>query len=226
MKIEKFTGYAEHEVDASATAVPAADVRRSLRPPAGRGAGVLSADVEPLREFRRMIAVKANRTWLEAHILLARQVDLGLGRCLDPTIISVDMMNCYGDLACERKFYNALWSVHHKRVGAFLAKDEILNGDWSQEPLPLPSSAPEGRIGDVVSIELQYNRLVEQETASDEAYEILELKLGFARIKYINETHQENWGWTFKTYKFSKTSGGTLVILRELYQSRLAKSKS
>jgi hypothetical protein len=226
MKTEEFKGYAEYEAEVPATLVPATDVRRSFQAPAGKGAGVLSADVEPLREFRRMIAVKANRTRLEAHILLARQVDLGLGRAAHPTIISADMIGRFGDLACERKFYNALWCVHHKRVGAFLAKNETLNGDWSQELLPSPHSAPEGRIGDRGSSELQYDRLVEQETASDEAYEVLESKLVFARILYINETYQENWRWTFKTYRFSKTSGGTLVILRELYQSRLAKSKS
>ena len=55
--------------------------------------------------------------------------------------------------------------------------------------------------------ELQYNRLVEQEIASDEAYEILESRLIFARIKYISETYQENWGWTFRTYKIFEDVG-------------------
>lgn len=76
-------------------------------------------------------------------------------------------------------------------------------------------------MGDLGSRELQFNRFVEEGTASVEAYEILESRLIFERIKYISETYGEN----FKTFNFTRIPGNSLVILRELYQARLTKSK-
>jgi hypothetical protein len=49
----------------------------------------------------------------------------------------------YGNMDCDRKFYNTMRSICEGRPAYTLARDEELQGDWSREELSLPMRVPE-----------------------------------------------------------------------------------
>ena len=49
----------------------------------------------------------------------------------------------YGNMDCDRKFYNTMRSICEGRPAYALARDEELQGDWSREEFSLPMLGPE-----------------------------------------------------------------------------------